>query len=87
MTELAGCPLVVSELETEILPARIEGYRAWDLDALCSSGEVVWAGVETLGANDGRIALFPAEQEPLLACATTPVEGPLAASIRVTASS
>jgi ATP-dependent Lhr-like helicase len=82
VTELAGCPLVVSELDTEILPARIDGYRAWDLDALCSSGEVVWAGVETLGASDGRIALFPAEQEPLLARATTPVEGPLAASIR-----
>ncbi len=82
VTELAGCPLVVSELETEILPARIDGYRAWDLDALCSSGEVVWAGVETLGANDGRIALFPAEQEPLLARATTPVEGAAAAAIR-----
>ncbi len=80
--ELAGCPLAFSELETEILPARVDGYRAWDLDALCSAGEVVWAGVETLGISDGRVALFPAEQEPLLARAATPVDGPVAAAVR-----
>ncbi len=80
--ELSGCPLPVSVLETEILPARLDGYRSWDLDALCSSGEVVWAGVETLGASDGRIALYLAEQEPLLTRPTVPVEGPMAATVR-----
>jgi ATP-dependent Lhr-like helicase len=82
VAELSGCPLPASVLETEILPARLADYRTWDLDALCSSGEVVWAGVETLGANDGRIALFLAEHEPLLTRPPTPAEGPMAAVVR-----
>jgi ATP-dependent Lhr-like helicase len=82
VAELEGCPLVASALEEEILPARIDGYRAWDLDALCASGEVVWAGVESVGPSDGRIALYLAEHEPLLARVAVPVEGPLAQSIR-----
>jgi ATP-dependent Lhr-like helicase len=80
--ELEGCPLVASALETEVLPARLEGYRGWDLDALCASGEVVWGGVEPLGANDGRIALYLAEHEPGLARAAAPVQGTLADSVR-----
>jgi ATP-dependent Lhr-like helicase len=80
--ELEGCPLVASALESEILPARLDGYKEWDLDALCASGEVVWAGIEPLGGNDGRIALYLAEHEPLLARAVLPVEGPIADAIR-----
>ena len=62
-----------------------QGYRPWDLDALCASGEVVWAGVEPLGASDGRVALYLAEHEPLLA----PPAGvaPRASSRRASASS
>jgi ATP-dependent Lhr-like helicase len=82
VAELEGCPLVASALEEEILPARIDGYQPWDLDALCASGEVVWAGIEPLGANDGRVALYVADHEALLARPETPVEGPLAAAIR-----
>ena len=80
--ELEGCPLVASTLETAILPARLEAYRPWDLDALCASGEVVWAGLEPLGANDGRIALYRAEREALLDRPVAPVEGPVAAAVR-----
>ena len=82
IAELQGCPLVFSSLESQVLPARIEGYRSWDLDALCASGEVSWAGIEPLGANDGRIALYLAKDEALLARAPTPVQGSLAATIR-----
>ena len=82
VSELQGCPLVASELESEILPARIEGYRGWDLDALCASGEIVWAGAETLGASDGRVVLYLADQEPRLAPAPAPVDGVQAAAIR-----
>ena len=82
VSELQGCPLVASSLETEILPARIEGYRPWDLDALCAAGEVVWAGLEPVGAVDGRVALYLAEHEPLLARASTPVEGSTADGLR-----
>jgi ATP-dependent Lhr-like helicase len=51
---------------------------------LCSSGEVVWAGVEPIGSNDGRIALYLAEHEALLARTVTPIETEQAAAIRGT---
>ncbi len=55
---LQGAPLAASILETEILPARIAEYRSSDLDMLIAAGEVVWAGLETLGEHDGRIAFY-----------------------------
>jgi len=55
---------------------------ARDLDALLGSGEVVWAGVEPIGSNDGRIALYLAEHEALLARAVSPIESERAAAIR-----
>ena len=55
---LQGAPLIASILETEILPARVEGYQPSDLDALTTSGEVVWGGLEPLGEHDGRLALY-----------------------------
>jgi ATP-dependent helicase Lhr and Lhr-like helicase len=55
---LQGAPLVASILESEILPARVEGYNPADLDALTAAGEVVWAGLEPLGERDGRVALY-----------------------------
>jgi ATP-dependent Lhr-like helicase len=82
VAELEGCPLVASTLETDILPARIEAYRTWDLDSLCASGQVVWGGLESLGASDGRVALYLAEHEPLLARPSGPVPGPVATAIR-----
>jgi len=60
--QLQGTPLAASILETEILPARIEGYDPADLDSLTAAGEVVWAGVEPVGDRDGRIALYLADQ-------------------------
>ncbi len=55
---LQGSPLPASILETEILPARVIGYRSADLDTLIAAGEVVWVGLEPLGERDGRIALY-----------------------------
>jgi len=63
---LQGAPLAASILESEILPARIEGYRAGDLDALAAAGEVTWVGVESLGERDGRIALYLTDALPKL---------------------
>jgi len=79
---LQGCPLVASALETEILPARIEAYRPRDLDELCASGEVVWAGIESVGATDGRIVLYLASHEALLTRPPTPVMGRVADTVR-----
>jgi ATP-dependent Lhr-like helicase len=64
--QLQGAPLAASILETEILPARIDGYDPADLDSLTAAGEVVWVGVEPLGDRDGRIALYLADQLPRL---------------------
>jgi ATP-dependent Lhr-like helicase len=64
--QLQGAPLPASILETEILPARVDGYDPADLDAVASAGEVVWRGVESLGARDGRIALYLADHLPRL---------------------
>ena len=63
---LQGAPLPASLLETEILPARIAGYKPADLDTLIAAGEVVWAGFEPLGERDGRVGLYLAEKLPSL---------------------
>ncbi|HUK33455.1 MAG TPA: hypothetical protein VLV86_06080 [Vicinamibacterales bacterium] len=59
--QLQGAPIAASILETEILPARLDGYDPGDLDAVAAAGEVVWIGVEALGERDGRVALYLAE--------------------------
>jgi ATP-dependent Lhr-like helicase len=56
--QLQGAPLPFSILERDILPARVAGYQPTMLDTLMAAGEVVWAGVESLGERDGRIALY-----------------------------
>jgi len=63
---LQGCPMAASIFESEILSARIEDYKPADLDALSAAGEIVWAGVEPLGAKDGRIALYLTDHLPIL---------------------
>jgi ATP-dependent Lhr-like helicase len=59
---LQGAPLAASLLETEILPARLLGYKSADLDTLVAAGEVVWVGLEPLGEYDGRVALYLADR-------------------------
>ncbi len=55
---LQGAAILASDLEREILPARISGYTVADLDTLVAAGEVVWAGIERIGERDGRIAMY-----------------------------
>lgn len=63
---LQGAPLPASVLETEILPARVAGYKPADLDMLIAAGEVVWVGLDQIGERDGRIGLYLAEKVPQL---------------------
>jgi ATP-dependent Lhr-like helicase len=63
---LQGAALLASELERDVLPARIADYRPGDIDALMAAGEVVWVGVEQVGDRDGRAALYLTESLPLL---------------------
>ena len=41
---LQGAAVPASELEREILPARVSDYRLGDIDAMMASGDVVWVG-------------------------------------------
>jgi ATP-dependent Lhr-like helicase len=63
---LQGAALLVSELETEILPARVADYQPGNLDTLMAAGEVTWVGVEQIGDRNGRVALYLTEALPLL---------------------
>ena len=57
VARLQGTPIPASILETDVLPARVRGYRPADLDALVAGGDVAWVGTGGLGSDDGRIAL------------------------------
>ena len=66
LEQLQGAVVPASDLEADVLPARLPDYRPADLDALCAAGEVVWVGKGPLGERDGRVALFLAEDLWLL---------------------
>ncbi len=74
---LQGAPVPASILETEILPARLLGYKSADLDMLIGAGEVVWVGLEPVGERDGRIGLYLAEKLPVLWPPVRPEREPL----------
>ncbi|HEY2120675.1 MAG TPA: DEAD/DEAH box helicase [Candidatus Acidoferrum sp.] len=63
---LQGVALPASEIERDILPARLAGYSRNDLDTVMAAGEVVWVGVEQIGDRDGRVALYLTESLALL---------------------
>jgi ATP-dependent Lhr-like helicase len=63
---LSGAAIAASVLESDVLVARIAEYRPADLDALCTSGDVIWVGAGGLGANDGRLRLVFRDQAPML---------------------
>jgi ATP-dependent Lhr-like helicase len=79
LVPLQAVPLPVSLWESDVLPRRVSGYRPADLDALCASGEVVWAG-----AGLDRVAVYFREDAPVLGRpATEPLpEGDEHAAIR-----
>jgi ATP-dependent Lhr-like helicase len=64
--QLQGSVFPASDLERDVLPVRLPGYKPSDLDALCAAGEVVWVGRGPLGERDGRVSLYLAADLPLL---------------------
>lgn len=80
--QLQGVALPASDLERFILPARLDQFEPSDLDELCAAGEVVWRGCGSISSNDGRIALFLADQMPQLAPPIAEVEDEAATEIR-----
>ncbi|MGN6695544.1 MAG: Lhr family helicase, partial [Aquihabitans sp.] len=63
---LAGASVPASVLESDVLPSRMAEYRPADLDALCTSGDLVWLGASPLGSTDGRVRLVFRDQVDLL---------------------
>jgi ATP-dependent Lhr-like helicase len=63
---MQGAAVPASILETDVLAARVRGYRPADLDALCAAGELLWIGAGPLGNDDGRVTLILRDQVRLL---------------------
>lgn len=78
ISQLQGAPIAASILEADALPARLRGFQPSDLDALCTTGEVVWVGAGAVGATDGRVRLLFRDQVGLL---SPPVDEPPAEPI------
>jgi ATP-dependent helicase Lhr and Lhr-like helicase len=62
IVQLEGVPLSYRELVRMILPARVRGFRAEQLDELGALGWLVWVGHSPLRHDDGRIMLFRRER-------------------------
>ncbi|MBS1873252.1 MAG: DEAD/DEAH box helicase [Acidobacteria bacterium] len=75
---LQGAELIASDLERELLPARVSDYQPSDLDSLLASGEVVWMGRGTLGPRDGRVSFYLAGSLGML---VAPARGELPADL------
>jgi len=81
LERLEGAKLPFHALTRDILPARVKGFEASDLDHLLASGELLWRGIEPQ-AGGGRIALYYRERFEELAPVPVPVEGALHDRIR-----
>jgi ATP-dependent helicase Lhr and Lhr-like helicase len=79
LVPLQGLALPVSLWESEVLPRRVPGYNAGQLDQLCATGEIVW-----VGAGLDRVAIFFREDAPVLGrpAAAPPPEGPVHERLR-----
>ncbi|MFB3818918.1 MAG: DEAD/DEAH box helicase [Candidatus Methylomirabilales bacterium] len=66
LERLQGAVVPASTLEGDVLRARLPAYRPEDLDALTASGDVVWVGAAPLGERDGKLALYLADDLPVL---------------------
>jgi ATP-dependent Lhr-like helicase len=64
--QLQGIAVPASAWERLILPARVADYASPQLDELCGSGEVLWAGAGSIAGNDGWVTLAYMDSAPLL---------------------
>ncbi len=83
LQQLQGVRLPAAQLESLILPFRVPDYNPAFLDQLCAAGEVFWVGAGALGADDGWIRLYLAEEASLPASpAADPELSELACRVR-----
>ncbi|AGZ45404.1 ATP-dependent helicase [Actinoplanes friuliensis] len=64
--QLQGIAVPASAWERLVLPARIADFTPPQLDELCASGEVLWAGSGSIPGGDGWVTLAYADSAPLL---------------------
>ncbi|TMC38286.1 MAG: hypothetical protein E6J28_06305 [Chloroflexi bacterium] len=64
--QLQGLALPASVVERDVIASRVGNYTPRLLDELISMGEVVWTGRGSLGATDGRVALYLRGDAPRL---------------------
>ncbi|TDB75254.1 ATP-dependent helicase [Micromonospora sp. KC723] len=64
--QLQGATVPASALERLVLPARVADYSPAQLDELCASGEVLWAGAGAISGGDGWVTLAYADAAGLL---------------------
>ena len=80
---LQAAPIPASVLERDVLAVRMADYSQADLDALCTSGDLIWVGAGSIGQNDGRIRLLFRETASLFVSpADEPTEGDCHDAIR-----
>ena len=72
--QLQGLALPATVIERDVIASRVGNYVPRLLDELVSMGEVVWVGRGSLGASDGRVALYMRGDAPRLV--PPPVEAP-----------
>ncbi len=82
VAQLQGAPVAASILEADVLACRMVGYKAAELDQLCTSGEVVWVGAGAVGATDGRVRLVFRDQAALLVPSAESCEGEIHDALR-----
>lgn len=66
LEQVQGVAVPASAWERLVLPARVADYAAPQLDELCASGEVLWAGSGSISGGDGWVTLAYADSAPLL---------------------
>ncbi|MEH0827621.1 ATP-dependent helicase [Micromonospora sp. CPCC 205739] len=64
--QMQGAAVPASALERLVLPARVADYSPAQLDELCASGEVLWAGAGAISGGDGWVTFAYADAAPLL---------------------
>ena len=72
--QLQGAALPASVIERDVIAPRVGSYNPRLLDELISMGEVVWVGRGSLGASDGKVALYLRGDAPRLV--SEPVDTP-----------
>ncbi|GLY04770.1 DEAD/DEAH box helicase [Actinoplanes sp. NBRC 101535] len=66
LEQVQGLAIPASAWERLVLPARVADYAPPQLDELCSSGEVLWAGSGSIAGGDGWVTMAYADSAPLL---------------------